>query len=382
MRLGVVTTSYPRAPDDPAGTFVAGHVRWLRAQGHEVEVIAAGDPAGGRAGQGPDQAGVIRVPAPAGLFYSGGAPDALAAGRASLPGAAGFSAGLAIAVARRAPRWDAICAHWLLPCAAAAALVAPRRPLLAIAHSGDVHLALRLGLGAPLAAALAARRARLVFVTDGLRQAFASGARFPASRRQVEDALVCPMGIDVARFRAMAAGPREPRMVLFLGRLVAIKGVAVLLEAIARIPAATLVVAGDGPARPALTAAARARGLAVQFTGEVRGPARDRLLARAQVVALPSVPVEGQRTEGLPQVALEAMAAGAALVASRTGGLAELPDGVALRTAPGDAGALAEAIAGLLDRPAERQAQVERAAHWVAAHDWSTVGPALWQHWM
>jgi hypothetical protein len=42
MRIGVVTTSYPRDPDDWAGGFVAEHVRWLRAAGHEVEVLAAG----------------------------------------------------------------------------------------------------------------------------------------------------------------------------------------------------------------------------------------------------------------------------------------------------------------------------------------------------
>ena len=47
MQLGVVTTSYPRFPGDPAGNFVAAHVAALRALGHRVEVIAAGDPASG-----------------------------------------------------------------------------------------------------------------------------------------------------------------------------------------------------------------------------------------------------------------------------------------------------------------------------------------------
>src|SRR6185503_19510756 len=42
MKLGVVTTSYPRFAGDPAGSFVAGHVAALRALGHDVEVIAAG----------------------------------------------------------------------------------------------------------------------------------------------------------------------------------------------------------------------------------------------------------------------------------------------------------------------------------------------------
>nr|MBA3502538.1 hypothetical protein [Deltaproteobacteria bacterium] len=45
MRIGVVTTSYPRWPGDPAGSFVEGHVRALQRLGHQVEVIAAGDDA-------------------------------------------------------------------------------------------------------------------------------------------------------------------------------------------------------------------------------------------------------------------------------------------------------------------------------------------------
>ncbi|HEY0991783.1 MAG TPA: hypothetical protein VGD80_32240, partial [Kofleriaceae bacterium] len=42
MKLGIVTTSYPRFAGDPAGSFVAGHAAALRALGHDVEVVAAG----------------------------------------------------------------------------------------------------------------------------------------------------------------------------------------------------------------------------------------------------------------------------------------------------------------------------------------------------
>src|SRR5690348_13971591 len=97
MYLGVVTTSYPRFPGDPAGNFVAAHAAALRALGHRVEVIAAGGPDRGK----PRDAtrGGVNHPAlpgepPAdgkigplwihprrvgglGLFYAGGAPDAL-----------------------------------------------------------------------------------------------------------------------------------------------------------------------------------------------------------------------------------------------------------------------------------------------------------------
>ena len=72
--IGLVTTSYPRSLDDGAGGFVRERVRVLRQQGHTVEIIAAGD--GQYASQPTNDDGVIRVDA-RGLFYAGGAPEAL-----------------------------------------------------------------------------------------------------------------------------------------------------------------------------------------------------------------------------------------------------------------------------------------------------------------
>ena len=263
MRVGVVTTSYPRAPGDPAGSFVAAHVDWLVRAGHAVDVL----------------------------------------------------------------------------CAAA----------------GQPH------------------------------QAWQPGAR----------SLVTPMGVDVARWRAAriahaahGAGQRGPggRTVLFLGRLVPIKGVAVLLDAVAQLPPACapvrVIVAGDGPLRAELGARARdlarADRYAVELVGEVRGADRDRLLAGADVLVLPSSPVAGGRSEGAPVTALEAMAAGVPVVASRTGGLAELPPGTVTLVPPGHAAALAEGLARCLTDDALRDRQIEAGLRWVTRHDWGAVGARLW----
>jgi glycosyltransferase involved in cell wall biosynthesis len=364
MRIGVVTTSYPRHPDDWAGGFVAEHVQWLRAAGQEVEVIAAG----------PGDGAAHRVPAPAGLFYEGGAPEALAAARVGWIDALRFSAAMTAAVARRGRRWDATIAHWLTPCAFAAAATRRRR-LLAIAHSGDVHLLLRTGLAVPAAAALAAAGTRVVFVSESLRDRFASALPGPL-RRRFARAPVCAMGVDVPRLRAASGraalgtnGGRDP-YVLFLGRLVPIKGIETLAAAAPLwSDRATTVVAGDGPERARLPPGAH--------VGEVLGAARDRLLAGAAVVVLPSVAAEHGRTEGFPVVALEAMAAGAPLVATATGGLAELPADTVTHVPPGDPAALAGAVRALIDDPARRARQVAAAARFAAARDWSIVGPRL-----
>jgi glycosyltransferase involved in cell wall biosynthesis len=365
-RIGVVTGSYPRFAGDFAGSFVAEHVAWMRGAGLEVEVIAAGPGPG-------DDDDAVRVPG-RGLFYDGGAPEALDRGGAAWLRAARFTADLAREVRRRAHAWDAIVAHWLVPGALCAMTAAPDLPLLAIAHSGDVHTLARLRALRAFGRLVARRRARLSFVTRDLRDRFlAAGNADLAAACQV-----CPMGIDVARFRAAPPGRTAPPTVLFLGRLVPIKGVATLIDAAAAWRSgAHLVIAGAGPDDVALRRRAVAAAARVSFTGEVRGAARDALLSTADVVALPSVRLATGRAEGLPLVALEAMAARAALVVSDSGGLAELPAAAVTRVPSGDARALAGAIDALLADPTRRADQIAAADALVAAHDWARIGPRL-----
>ncbi|HLU68894.1 MAG TPA: glycosyltransferase [Kofleriaceae bacterium] len=272
-------------------------------------------------------------------------------------------------------------AHWLAPSALAALLAAPRLPLLAIAHSGDIHTLARARALAPAAALLARPGVRLSFVTEDLRARLLAAAPRPLRARLRAASQVCPMGIDVARLAAArASAPRTAGpTVLFLGRLVPVKGASVLAAA-ARLwrSDARLVLAGAGPDEPALRRlAAAAPPGRVELAGEVRGAARDRLLAQSDVVALPSIRVEGGRTEGMPLVALEAMAAGAAVVASAVGGLAELPAAAITRVPPGDPAALAAAIDRLLLDPDARAAQVRAAKEHALAVDWSRIGPRL-----
>jgi len=434
VRIGLLTTSYPRSPGDPAGCFVAEHAAYLARAGHEVEVLAAGPgpegpavafgvgpaPAAGVGGvDGPDGApgvvsvaraagldpalvpgrvSVVRVPARPGLFDGGGAPEELGrSARAWLAGAR-FTAALARAAAVRARGWDAVAAHWLVPSALAALAAAPGLPLLAIAHSGDVHLLRRLRALGVLGALCDRPDVRLSFVSHELRRLFLE--RAPRCERLSQ---VCPMGIDVARLRAARAtrdgqaardaraarvaranandvgGGDGPATVLFLGRLVPVKGIDHLVRAaLAWRSGARLVIAGAGPDEAALRSlAAAAPPGRISFAGEVRGAERDRALAAADVVALPSVRMAGGRSEGLPVVALEAMAAGAALVASAVGGLADLPPGAVTRVPPGDPASLAAAIDALLLDRDRLAAQVAAQDRFIPDLDWSAVGPRL-----
>lgn len=155
-------------------------------------------------------------------------------------------------------------------------------------------------------------------------------------------------------------GPREipqrvnrPVRVLFAGRVGARKGAPELLEAWSRISAgrdAVLVLAGglddpDGSIRAAVDRAQR-----VELTGWLDAEALQDQLRRAQILVLPS------RAENLPLSLLEGMAWGLAPVVTPVGAVPEVvDDGENGMLVPvGDAGALAQALAGLLDDDARR----------------------------
>lgn len=120
------------------------------------------------------------------------------------------------------------------------------------------------------------------------------------------------------------------------GALVEHKGHRHLVEAMREVPG-TLLLAGEGPLRPALEAQIRAAGLGdrVRLLGHV--PIGD-LFASVDVFVHPSV------EEGLGQVVIEALGAGLRVVATRAGGLPESVEGVGTLVPPGDAEALARAL--------------------------------------
>lgn len=134
----------------------------------------------------------------------------------------------------------------------------------------------------------------------------------------------------------------EPVDVVFVGEMRALKGVDVLLEALAGLRGRRALLVGDGPDVEAYRARASASDLAGRVSFAPPMPARA-AFARGRVVAVPS------RAESLPYLVLEAAAAGVPLVATRVGGIPEIFGAQAERlVAPGDAAALAARIETLL----------------------------------
>lgn len=168
-----------------------------------------------------------------------------------------------------------------------------------------------------------------------------------APRARIE---VVPNVVDTDVFAPPAAGERRPgQRLLNVGWLAEKKGHRYLLEALTRIPGATLDIVGDGELRGELERRTAELGLGdrVRFLGErPKAEVAERMRA-ADLFVLPSL------AENLPVVLIEAQASGLPAVATRVGGVPELLDeGAGALVEPADADALAGAIRTALERRA------------------------------
>ena len=296
MKVCVLTTSYPRGPDDVAGAFVRDAVEHLRAAGIEVTVVS---PASFRH---------------FGLAYGHGIVGNVRRRPWKALLVPPFLGSYAWAARRAALDADVVHAHWL-PSALPA--VKTRKPYVLQLWGTDVELAARAGTVArPLV-----KRARMVVCPS---EALATSARKLGAR----DVRVIPSGVAIPD---EVVDPDEPPHVLYAGRLSEEKGVLELLEATEGLPR---VIVGDGPLRDRVPDA----------VGFVPPSALGAYYQRAAVVVCPS------RREGYGVAAREAMAHGRPVVVSAVGGLLDaVEDGVTgLQVPERDPAALRTAIETLL----------------------------------
>lgn len=175
---------------------------------------------------------------------------------------------------------------------------------------------------------------------------------------------IARLGVDLMRFSARPPempprtnGSDHPFAILCVGRLVAAKGQAILLAAVAQLleqgRPVRLTLVGDGPERSALETEATRFGIAtsIVFAGAVNQDRIGEFYRATDVFALASF------AEGIPVVLMEAMAMEIPCIATRIAGIAELiEDGVTgLLVAPSDVAGMAEAIARLMDSAALRE---------------------------
>ncbi len=264
-----------------------------------------------------------------------------------------------------AARPDVVFATWAYPDGWAAVRLARRDglPVVLKVHGSDV-LEMDQYPGRRRGTVEALRQAdRVVAVSRDLAgrviECGADPARVHVIYNGVDAAVFHPGDRGAARRRlGLDPDPDRPAL-LYVGNLLPVKGPDVLIEACGRLAARgagfDLHVVGKGPMRPALERLAAERGVGgrVRFHGVI---AHDRLpdwFRAATALVLPS------RSEGVPNVLLEAAACGTPFVASRVGGVSEVAHlGVARLAPPADPAGLADAIAEVLTRPPAPPAEV------------------------
>jgi D-inositol-3-phosphate glycosyltransferase len=204
-----------------------------------------------------------------------------------------------------------------------------------------------------------------------------------------------PCGVDVELFSPGSAPAARARLgltaewvLLFVGRPAPVKGLEVLLQALARLKADGLggadvrlvIVGGDrndegnqDRARLRVMAEALGVGRWVDFRGPEPQSVLPEYYRAADLCLVPS------HHESFGMAALEAMACGATVVASRVGGLATtIQDGVTgVLVPPRDDVALAAAIGALLADGTRRRTLGGQAARWAHSFAWPTVARAL-----
>lgn len=286
MRLAIVTTSYPKSEDDPAGHFVRAEARAFEREGHDVVVFAPGGDAFGWPGL------AARVRERPWRVWS--AASELGQLRARV----------------KAARVDRVIAHWCVPSAFPLSL-GLRVELEVVSHGGDVRL-LR-ALPGVVRTAVVSRLA-----TDAVLWRFVSQTLLddllatlpPDVRARVEGiAKVQACAIEMPDVRAAVARHRskEPkkRLAVCVARLVESKRVDRVIEHVAREEAGTaLVVVGDGPERERLVELARKRRIDARFVGQLPRPEALAWIGAADVL------LHASRTEGLSTVLREASALG------------------------------------------------------------------------
>jgi teichuronic acid biosynthesis glycosyltransferase TuaC len=264
----------------------------------------------------------------------------------------GWLCGRALRAQARAFNPDVILSYWLYPDARGALKVARELavPLVAGARGSDIRV--RDPISRRLTTPVVRQADRLLVVSADLGRLAASdyGAD-PARVRVIAN------GCDAATFhrrdrdeaRTRCAIAPDVELVLYVGRLVAEKGLRELVEAmrIVRLthPRAELVLVGDGPLRQEFAELAQDPAIRLRLVGAQPADEVARWMAACNLLALPSY------SEGHPNVLVEALACGRPVVSTPVGGVPEVVDeSCAVLIPPRDAKALAGALASVLER--------------------------------
>ena len=361
-RVLVLTSTFPRWENDTEPAFIFELSRRLTVS-FDVTVLSPRTPGSKRK---ENMAGlrVIRFP----YFFSqweklamhgGGILNQLKTNPAYYLMVPFFLLGQLLAIIRlvRNEHFDLIHAHWLIPQGFIAALgmwIAGKNvPLLCTSHGGDLFALKGKGLQR-LKRRIMDKSAALTVVSKAMKKTVVDMGVAPD---KVE---VIPMGVDLKGLFTPDPGvQRKTDELLFVGRLVEVKGLQILLDAMPKVlakhPGIRLVVAGAGPLESELRASAAKLNMTdrVDFLGMVPQLKLPSLYQQATLAVFPFIVTKSGVQEGFGLVVVEAMGCCCPVIA---GDLPAIQDTVVheengLIFPSGNAQVLADSILKLLDDP-------------------------------
>lgn len=363
MRVCIATTSFPRYDGDYAGIFIDQLSKGLAVKGVEIEILAPHD-RGIKFFDYQNNIKINRFPyffplKYQQLSYGNGLLSNLRNRRITAIQLPFFILAelLSLLWIIKKQKIDLVHAHWSLPQGLLGVICKRifKIPCVTTFHGSDIY-----GLKHPIFKRLNRMTIRDSSICTVNSRATAQKVREIYDRQDIK---IVPMGVNPDGFsRICRSDDRTAKMdaseeiILFVGRLIDLKGVEYLIRALPRVlqkrPQSKVVVVGEGPMKESLQALRDRLNLEtkIAFVGHVSHDRLAEYFSTARLFVLPSIINEKGETEGLGVVLLEAMACGLPVIGSRVGGIEDIiNDGEnGLLARPKDSEDLADQIIRLL----------------------------------
>lgn len=344
MAILVLTSSFPRTPGDLSGNFILELAKRLSAR---FDIIVTCPHSGGsELYEEIDGIKIFRFPyflplKMQRLYTDGGIAYNFRGSFLAKVQAPLFVISELVCVALKVRRYqvNVINSHWLIPQGIVGAIcrkVFKTTHILTI-HSSEITILKSIPFGKNIAEFCFNNSDAIISVSSHRLNAVLDLLSKDLRDKVIKKASIVPMGIDISSFdsgslaKSITSNQVDSQItILFIGRLVEVKGCEYLIRAlklvIEEIPSVSLIIIGDGPLNLHLKGLMYELGLDknIQFKGYIDHDRIPEYYAHSDIVIFPSIVDSAGFEEGLPVVLIEAMAAGKATIATKTNGVLEV----------------------------------------------------------